>query len=85
MACFSYRIREVRETSTVLRTTPGGRVQLHLLIYHLRELELRLDDLNIVWEYENLIDRSYSKVVTRKVQATSRWRTTRKRSRHRLQ
>eukprot|EP00061_Rhincodon_typus_P016641 g44963.t1 len=71
MACFSCRMWEIRETSSV----PGGYAcekftRLQRLTDHIRELEL--DALRIIQGAENTIE-----VVTPRVQAASRWVTTR--------
>eukprot|EP00061_Rhincodon_typus_P004678 g23167.t1 len=75
----SCRIWEIRETSSV----PGGYTcekctELPLLTDCVTELELELDSLRIIRGSENIIDKSYSEVVTPKVQAACSWVITRR-------
>eukprot|EP00061_Rhincodon_typus_P000018 g10089.t1 len=72
VACSSCRMREIRETSSF----PGDYTcEKCARLYFLtdrereRELELELDALRIIQDAENIIDKSYSEVVTPKVEA----------------
>eukprot|EP00061_Rhincodon_typus_P012170 g37738.t1 len=52
--------------------------QLQLLTDRIRELELELDELRIIWQAEGVIHRSYREVVTPKLQDNGSWVTVRK-------
>jgi len=75
--CSSCRIMEVRDTDSVPAFfTCGKCTQLQLLQDRVRQLEQELDELRIIREAEELIDRSFREVVTPKT--GDRWVTVRR-------
>ena len=78
MQCCTCGMFEVRYTvSGPAELTCGKCTHLQLLKHRVRELELELDELRIIWEAESVIDRSYGDVVTPRNEG--RWVTVRRR------
>lgn len=55
-------------------------VQVQLLNKHVGELEQQLDDLGAIRENESFLDKTYSEVITPRIQEEQKWVTVRKRS-----
>eukprot|EP00061_Rhincodon_typus_P002681 g18203.t1 len=77
VACSSCRMWGLRETPIIPDNYPCGKcTQLQLLEDRVRELEPELDALRTIRDAEHILDKSFSEVVTPKVQAESSWVTT---------